>query len=233
MQDEGLFPLQVSRFSVGCCRAGAETGTGVWARAGDVSWPSLCRPLTWPVARTPAAYPGVQRLLFWAVGVRGTAHRCWKRLPPFHHSIYSSFLPFFPDIVVAMWISAVSRKKTLAVGSHFLLRQLGNISEKTTGGRCSHHIPLLHCPLQSPSLSSLLLKAGAGSSLWKEEVLGWSRMCPWLSVASAESTRWVLAGYGPVMEQGCMPAARGWPGCEAEALAHASGWAGSTCGAGF
>lgn len=48
-----------------------------------------------------------------------------------------------------------------------------------------------------------------------------------------EHTVGVLAGYGPVMEQGCVPAVRGWPGCEAEALACASGWAGSTRAAGF
>lgn len=60
-------------------------------------------------------------------------------------------------------------------------------------------MPLLHCPLQSPSVSSLLT-AGAGSSPWKDEVLGWCRTCPWLSVASAESTQWV-SGLG--MEQGC------------------------------
>lgn len=123
-------------------------------------------------------------------GSKGDSSLMLEGAPPFPPQ-HLLLLPSFPDIVVAVWISAVSRKKTLDVGSHFLLRQLGNISEKMTGGSCSHHIPLLHCPLQSPSLSSLLLKAGAGSSPWKEEVLGWCRTCPWQSVASAESTRWV------------------------------------------
>lgn len=53
------------------------------------------------------------------------------------------------------------------------------------------HLAALRCPLQSPSLSPLLLAAGAGSSPWKEEALSWSRTCPWWSVASAESRRWV------------------------------------------
>lgn len=224
MQDEGRFPLQVSQFSVGCCRAGAVsgTGTGAGARAGGVSWPLQVTAMA--SGQNACCTPWQAEAALLGSGSKGDSSLMLEEAPP-SPSEHLLLLPFLPDIVVAVWISALSRKKTLAAGSHFLLRQLGNVSEKMTGGRCSHHIPLLHCPLQSPSLSSILT-AGAGSSPWRDEVLGWCRTCPWLSVASAESTRWVSgrAGDGAGL---CACSQRGGAG----ALGH--GWAGSTHGAGL
>lgn len=134
--------------------------------------------------------PGMQRqAASLGSGSEGSVFCCWKRSPL--STTAAAAPPSFPDILVAVWMLAVSRKTSLAVGLHFLLKQLGNIPGKMTAGRPSHCTSLLCCLLQSPSFSPLLLKAGAGSSPWKEEVLSWSRTCPWLSVASAESKRWV------------------------------------------